>query len=148
MKEEVLVTREVAGTQESAAFAADVVGFFDSNDTILLYGELGSGKTFLVKEFARLLGSKQQVSSPSFTIVNQYTGKVLINHIDLYRISDLREIQNLGLDDFWDRGYINFVEWPNIIEHIIDWPHFRINIEVSYPSSQTWRRFRLSRYAG
>jgi tRNA threonylcarbamoyladenosine biosynthesis protein TsaE len=147
MKQEVLIIREVADSRESSAFAAEAVTFFDSNDTILLYGELGSGKTFLVKEFARLLGSRQQVSSPSFTIVNQYSGKFLINHIDLYRISDVREMQNLGLEDFWDRGYINFVEWPDIIESSITWPHFRINIEVRFPLKY-WRRFRLSRHAG
>ena len=147
MEEQLLLTREVADRRGSSAFAAEAVAFFDVNDTILLYGELGSGKTFLVKEFARLLGSRQQVSSPSFTIVNQYSGKFMINHIDLYRISDPREIENLGLEDFWDRGYINFVEWPDLIEAGITWPHFRINIEARFPLKY-WRRFRLSRHAG
>lgn len=142
-----LIIREVAGAQESSAFAAEAVAFFDSNDTILLYGALGSGKTFLVREFVRLLGSTGPVSSPSFTIVNQYAGKFLINHIDLYRISDRQEVRNLGLEDFWDRGYINFVEWPGLIENSITWPHFRIYIEVHFPR-KNWRRFRLSRYAG
>jgi tRNA threonylcarbamoyladenosine biosynthesis protein TsaE len=147
MEPQILMIREVASQQESCNFAADAVAFFDLNDTILLYGTLGSGKTFLVKEFTRLLGSAQEAYSPSFTIVNQYAGRVLINHIDLFRIRDRREIENLGLEDFWEGGYINFIEWPDMIEHAITWPHFRITIEVNFPL-KFWRRFRLSKYGG
>jgi len=147
MEQQDLIIREVFDQQESITFAAEAVLFFKPNDTILLYGALGSGKTFLVKEFTRLLGSKQEAYSPSFTIVNQYMGKVLINHIDLYRISHRRELANLGLEDFWNGGYINFIEWPDLLESTITWPHFRINIEVNFPA-KSWRRFRLSKYAG
>jgi tRNA threonylcarbamoyladenosine biosynthesis protein TsaE len=147
MEQQNLIIREVTNLHESCTFAAEAVVFFDLNDTILLYGALGSGKTFLVKEFSRLLGCTQEAYSPSFTMVNQYTGKFLINHIDLYRISDGRDLANLGLEDFWGGGYINFIEWPDLIENTITWPHFRIFIEVNFPI-KSWRRFRMSRYAG
>jgi tRNA threonylcarbamoyladenosine biosynthesis protein TsaE len=147
MERQLLLVREAANQKDTCNFAAEAAAFFDLNDTVLLYGALGSGKTFLVKEFTRLLGSAQEACSPSFTIVNQYPGKVLINHIDLYRISDKRDIENLGLEDFWDGECVNFIEWPDLIEPVITWPHFRIIIEVNFPV-RSWRRFSLSRYAG
>jgi len=147
MDHRILITREVTNEKGTREFAAAAILFFQPNDTILLYGGLGSGKTFLIKEFVRLLDSKQQAYSPSFTILNQYTGKYRINHIDLYRIFNVRELDNLGLDDLWDGDYITFIEWPDIIEDRIIWPNFRIHIEVN-PVEKSWRRFRLSKYNG
>lgn len=147
MEHHVLITREVGRERETLAFAREAVLFFKTGNTVLLYGEMGSGKTFLVREFVQLLDSKQQASSPSFTILNQYSGRFKINHIDLYRISHFRELANLGLEDFWEGDFINFIEWPEIIENRITWPHFRIYIEV-HPTKKLWRKFRLSQYNG
>jgi tRNA threonylcarbamoyladenosine biosynthesis protein TsaE len=145
MEQQVLLVREVMTEQETWIFAAQTVRYFKANDTILLYGELGSGKTFLVKEFVRLLGCRSQANSPSFTILNQYSGEYPVNHIDLYRISGLQEIDNLGLDDLWEGGAITFIEWPDLIERMITWTHYRIGIDINY-TAESWRRFTLSRY--
>ncbi|KON28458.1 hypothetical protein AC481_01610 [miscellaneous Crenarchaeota group archaeon SMTZ-80] len=115
---------------------------YKAGDTVLLYGKLGSGKTFLVREYVNLLGITDQVSSPSFSLVNQYHGELIINHIDLYRISDPSELDNLGLDDFWEMYSINFIEWPQLIEERIIWPHFRLYIDTEF-RKKSWRRFRL-----
>jgi tRNA threonylcarbamoyladenosine biosynthesis protein TsaE len=85
------------------------------------------------------------VSSPSFALINQYEGNIPINHIDLYRIKNEKELLNLGLDDLWDDASITFVEWPEIIESIIDWHHFRILIESNI-KKRKWRKFKLYEY--
>jgi tRNA threonylcarbamoyladenosine biosynthesis protein TsaE len=125
-------------------FAREVVHFFSIGDTVLLYGNLGSGKTFLVKQFAKVLGVKDDVTSPTFSIINQYSGPVLINHIDLYRIADSRELTNLGLEDIWEMESINFVEWPQIVENYIQGNHYRITITVDQ-NNLLHRTFLLDR---
>jgi tRNA threonylcarbamoyl adenosine modification protein YjeE len=142
MREKLLLDRIVQSEKDSKKFAGEITAFFKNKDIVLLYGDLGSGKTFLVREFVRLLGLKAEVSSPSFTLINQYFGKIDINHIDLYRIANEYEIINLGLDDYWELDCINFVEWPQIIENIITWDHYRLIIETD-KRQISWRRFRL-----
>jgi tRNA threonylcarbamoyl adenosine modification protein YjeE len=145
MREEKILEKQVFDEQGTRSFASEAVNNFNPKDVILLYGKLGSGKTFLVKEFVNLLGLKNEVSSPSFTLVNQYSGNVLINHIDLYRISDQDELNNLGLDDYLDMNAINFIEWPQLIDERIMWSHFRVYIETNF-KCQSWRHFKLKKY--
>jgi tRNA threonylcarbamoyladenosine biosynthesis protein TsaE len=145
MREELLFNKMVQSEKGSKKFAGEAVAFFKIKDVVLLYGDLGSGKTFVVREFVRLLGLKAEVSSPSFSLINQYCGKIDINHIDLYRISNEQELINLGLDDYWELDSINFVEWPQIIEKLIDWDHYRLFIETD-KQRPSWRRFRLIFY--
>ena len=142
-----IMTREAADEDGTKTFVLDIVHIFQLHDTVLLYGEIGSGKTFLVREFVKAFGIEGEVSSPSFSLVNQYLGEPIINHIDLYRISNRKDLENLGLEDYWDMSAINFVEWPQIIEQQIIWPHFRLHIDTDF-KKRTWRRFRLEKYFG
>lgn len=79
--------------------------------TLLLKGELGAGKTTLVRELCRALGWKR-TCSPSFALVNEYAGaRIPIVHADLYRLEDV-DSRDLGLDDYLDDGWVLIVEWP------------------------------------
>ena len=140
MTKKVLIIKEVNNTVGTKKFAAKAVKYIQSGDTVLLYGDLGSGKTYLTKEFVALLGSTAEVSSPSFSLINQYDDNLLINHIDLYRIKNESDLINLGLEDLWDSASINFIEWPEIIEDQIGWHHYRIQIK-SDPQKKNWRQF-------
>ncbi|MCK4753607.1 MAG: tRNA (adenosine(37)-N6)-threonylcarbamoyltransferase complex ATPase subunit type 1 TsaE [Calditrichia bacterium] len=142
MKKKILVKKEVMDLNGTRNFAREAVKYFHGGDTILLYGELGSGKTFITRDFVALLGSKAEVSSPSFSLINQYDGVPLINHVDLYRVKDETDLINLGLEDLWNSTSINFIEWPEIIEDQISWSHYRINIEIDSKKSN-WRKLRL-----
>lgn len=88
--------------------------------TILLYGDMGVGKTTLIKEFVKALGSTDEVSSPTYSIVNEYE---LINdkiyHFDLYRIKDIEEAFNFGIEDYLDSNHWIIIEWPELIEDLI-----------------------------
>ena len=145
MKKNILFENEVTDLNGTRKFTEEVVKYFHEGDTILLYGQLGSGKTFITRDFVALLGSKAEVSSPSFSLINQYDGEPSINHVDLYRVTKLTDLINLGLEDILNSSSINFIEWPEIIEDQIFWSHYRINIEINSKKSE-WRKFRLSEF--
>lgn len=105
------------------------------SDVLLLSGDLGAGKTCLAQGIALGLGIADYVTSPSFVLVREYYGRLPMYHIDLYRLSNIEEIADLGLDDyFYDRG-VSVVEWAEKgltvlpIEHLL--------IEISYLSDTT-----------
>jgi len=145
MKKKLIIEKTVDDLEGTKTFTKDAVEYFKEGDTVLLYGDLGSGKTLITRYFVSLLGSNAEVSSPSFSIINQYDGLPVVNHIDLYRLKDQSELINLGLEDLWNGPGINFIEWPEIIEHQLLWSHYRIFIQINSNKSE-WRKFRLFRY--
>ena len=81
--------------------------------TLLFYGGMGVGKTTLIKTIVRILGSDDDVSSPTFSIVNEYKLKdEKIYHFDLYRINNLEDAYNFGIEDYLDSNHYIFIEWP------------------------------------
>ena len=88
--------------------------------TLLFYGGMGVGKTTLIKTIVRILGSDDDVSSPTFSIVNEYKLKdEKIYHFDLYRINNLEDAYNFGIEDYLDSEYWKLIEWPERIESIL-----------------------------
>ena len=80
---------------------------------LLLKGDLGAGKTCLVTGLAKGLGSNYEVSSPTFTLINEYKGgRLPLYHIDLYRLDQQAQIESLGLDEYFDGSGVCAVEWP------------------------------------
>ena len=99
--------------------------------TLLFYGDMGVGKTTLIKTIVNILGSEDDVSSPTFSIVNEYKLKdEKIYHFDLYRINDLEEIYNFGIEDYLDSDYWKLIEWPEKIESILFDDFDRIEIKL------------------
>ena len=129
MEEKILINARVNNESETRDFAIKSLKYFKSGDTILLYGDLGSGKTYLTKLYCNLLEVDYDITSPSFSIINQYQGSVSINHLDFYRVQNNKELLNLGLDDILNMDSINYIEWPQIIEQHIIWDHYRIYID-------------------
>lgn len=94
-----------------------------------LTGELGAGKTTLVSEFCRQLGVMDKTSSPTFSIVNEYAGKGgPVYHLDCYRLKDLAEAFDIGIEDYLDQGDYCFIEWPQIIEPLL--PSSVVNLRL------------------
>lgn len=100
--------------EQLTEFAAQFAPLLHAGDTILLSGELGAGKTALVQLLARQLdvSDEQYVSSPSFALMHEYSGRLPIYHMDLYRLSDEEDVEAAGLLDYFDHQGICFVEWP------------------------------------
>ena len=114
-----------------------------TSKTLLFYGNMGVGKTTLIKAIVAALKSKDEVSSPTFSIVNEYeTSNKLIYHFDLYRINDIEEVYNFGIEDYLDSDNWKLIEWPEKIESIITEPFDVINIELS---SENGRILKLNK---
>ena len=102
-----------------------------SNGVVIeLIGDLGAGKTVFAKGFAKGLGIEQAITSPTFSLLNTYNGRLKLNHFDLYRIEDLEEIYMLGFEEqFLDENAINLIEWPQIAYDLL--PKNRVRITIS-----------------
>lgn len=96
---------------------------------LLLYGEMGAGKTTFIKALCKALGSKDEVSSPTYAIVNEYlVDNLKIFHFDLFRMKNLEEILDIGFEDYLEQDAICIIEWPQLVEDMI--PHgMKIEIE-------------------
>ncbi|MEP3836968.1 MAG: tRNA (adenosine(37)-N6)-threonylcarbamoyltransferase complex ATPase subunit type 1 TsaE [Algibacter sp.] len=100
--------------------------------TLLFYGNMGVGKTTLIKTIVKILGCKDEVSSPTFSIVNEYNlNDEKIYHFDLYRINDIEETYNFGIEDYLDSDFWKVIEWPEIIEPLLIDNFDRIEIKIN-----------------
>lgn len=104
---------------------------------ILFEGEMGVGKTTLIKTLVGLLGSEDLVSSPTFSLVNEYKGiNDNIFHFDLYRVDDEEELYNFGIETYiYSNDYV-FVEWPNLLKPLLQDQFTTINIKLSENSTR------------
>ena len=97
---------------------------------ILLYGDLGAGKTLFTKGLAVGFGVQDvtEVTSPTFTLINQYQGRVPFYHIDLYRLEEPREVATLGLDELFGRDAVVLIEWGERFPQLL--PRDRVEIRI------------------
>ena len=94
-------------------------------------GEMGVGKTTFIKEICKILGTSSEMSSPTFSIVNEYllNDNSKIFHFDLYRIKKLQELNEIGIMDYLDSGNYCFIEWPEILPEIENVLNLEIRLE-------------------
>ena len=95
---------------------------------ICLNGELGSGKTVFVKGFAKALGIKENITSPTFNLVKEYDGEAKLYHMDVYRLQDACE--SVGFDDYFDGNAISIIEWSEIICNCLPVERLDINFSI------------------
>jgi tRNA threonylcarbamoyladenosine biosynthesis protein TsaE len=99
---------------ETEALGAKIAAGLGPGDVVLVSGELGAGKTTLIRGACRALGVEGPVTSPTFTIGQRYSGRLPISHLDLYRLGGLEDEDPALLDDYLDSFSVGFVEWPAI----------------------------------
>tara|TARA_R110002124_G_scaffold138576_6_gene302241 strand:+ start:189102 stop:189509 length:408 start_codon:yes stop_codon:yes gene_type:complete len=109
-----------------------------TNKTLLFYGEMGVGKTTLIKELAKKLGVTDMISSPTFSIVNEYR---LVDdklyHFDFYRLNTEEEALDIGVEDYFYSGHWNFIEWPEKVKNLLPLESTKINITTNKNGSRT-----------
>lgn len=106
--------------EETENFAFELAAKITAPKVICLTGDLGAGKTAFTRGFARYFGIEKGVSSPTFIIMHRYEGSEVINHYDLYRLSDFDELLDIGFEEQIESG-ISIIEWPdNFMEYLPD----------------------------
>jgi tRNA threonylcarbamoyladenosine biosynthesis protein TsaE len=115
---------------ETATLGRELAATLSAGDVLLLYGDLGAGKTAFVRGLAEGLGvSRDEVSSPTFTLIQEYRGgRVTLFHVDLYRIEDPREFDELGLEEIAEEGVLA-IEWA---ERLPEPPPHAIRISIEH----------------
>ncbi len=114
---------------ETAAVGEKLASGLKAGDVIAMYGDLGAGKTAFVGGLARGLGLDARVSSPTFTIVNEYLGKMPLFHFDMYRLKSSDELFEIGWEDYLERGGVCVVEWSENVDDIFTPETIKIRIE-------------------
>lgn len=100
------------------------------SNTFLFFGQMGVGKTTLIKALVKALGSEDNVSSPTYSLVNEYLAENKpIYHFDFYRINSIDEVYDMGFEDYLSQDAIMLIEWPELIEPL--WPEEFVRIDLS-----------------
>jgi tRNA threonylcarbamoyladenosine biosynthesis protein TsaE len=102
--------------ERTEAIGGEIARSLGPGDVVLVEGELGAGKTTLIRGACRALGVEGPVTSPTFTIGQRYSGRLPISHLDLYRLAGLEREEPALLDDYLDAASVAFVEWPAVAE--------------------------------
>ena len=123
--------QEIICRDENATkmFATNLAGMLKRGDIIVLSGDLGAGKTKFTEGVLNYFDLQNEISSPTFTIVNEYhNDKIDIFHFDLYRLGDIYEFENIGREEYFDKGICIF-EWGELIEDILPEDYMKITFE-------------------
>lgn len=104
------------------------------------YGPMGAGKTTLIKYLCRRLGVEEEVSSPTFSIVNEYVtvDNEVVYHFDFYRINKIEEAYDIGYENYFFSPYLCLVEWPEKVEQLLPKAFVKVNIVMASDSETRW----------
>ncbi len=124
--------------QELSQIAAEIL-HFSEHKVLLFYGEMGVGKTTLIKELVKQLGVSDNVSSPTFSLVNEYhtTTDEKVYHFDFYRIDNEEEAMDMGSEEYFYSNCWCLVEWPNKVENLLPLKSVSITITVNNKEQRT-----------
>ena len=118
--------------EEIEAAARQFVEAMGDNTVFAFYGKMGAGKTTFIKAVCTLLGVTDNITSPTFAIVNEYRSDIageLIYHFDFYRIKKLEEVYDMGYEDYFYSGCLCLIEWPELIEEVLPEDAVKVTIE-------------------
>lgn len=136
---------ETIGEEATEALGERLAAWLQPGDVLALHGELGAGKTRLVRGLARGLGVDEiMVASPSFTLLNEYEGRLPLVHLDCYRLADPEAVAELGLEDYYEGRGVLAIEWA---ERIPDLPAAGLEITIDWLDEKR-RRIRLTARGG
>lgn len=129
--------------EDTREFGIELAKKLKQGDVIALIGDLGTGKTTLTKSIAEGLGISEMITSPTFTIVQEYTeGRIPLYHFDVYRISDLEEMYELGYEEYFFGQGVCVVEWADQIIELL--PEDSIVIRIEYGAYEGERIYHIT----
>lgn len=115
-----------------------------SGDIVYLNGDMGTGKTEFTKGIAKGLEVEDYVVSPTFTIVNEYTGRCPLYHFDLYRICDEEEMYDIGFEEYLYGNGVVVIEWPELIKGVLPEKAIRVDIKKDMDKSDDYRKIVIN----
>lgn len=125
---------------ETTSFGQVLAESFVPGLVVSLNGNLGAGKTRLVQAIAEQLGvDREEVTSPTFTLIQEYAGSIPVYHFDTYRLNDEDEFWELGIDEIFEREAVSLVEWGDRFSTSLPPDHLRIEIEILTPEQRLIR---------
>lgn len=137
----------VSSLEETTKLGYLIGNLLNPGDIVCLTGDLGTGKTHITKGIASGLGVTEHITSPTFTIVNEYdTGRLKLYHFDVYRVSDPDEIYAIGFDDYIFSDGVSVIEWANYIEEILPKDFLHIYVEKDLSKSENFRNIIITPY--
>ena len=126
--------------EETANIAEKIAKDIKSGDIVCLNGDLGAGKTAFTSGFARGLGYKGYVQSPTFALINEYRGDIMIYHFDVYRIDECDEMYDIGIDDYLFGDGVCIIEWAERISGLLPENVINVDIEKDESLGENFRR--------
>jgi len=118
--------------------AKQFVAQIGDHKVFAFYGSMGAGKTTFIKAVCEELGVEDVITSPTFAIINEYTGQEgTIYHFDFYRIKKLEEVYDMGYEDYFYSGALCFIEWPELIEEVLPEDAVKVSIHENADGSRT-----------
>ena len=137
---------ETTSAQDTFELGQKLGATCKQGDVYTLVGDLGVGKTVFTKGFAKGLGIDEAISSPTFTIIQEYEGKHMpFYHFDVYRIGDVEEMDEIGFDDYVYGKGVCLIEWANLIEEILPTTYTEITIEKNLENGFDYRRITIEK---
>ena len=118
---------------DTRAIGAAVAPLLRPRDVVVLIGELGAGKTTFAKGVAEGLGVKEHVTSPTFTLIREYTGRLAVAHVDVYRLDRVQDVLDLALEDIADGDAVLLVEWGDAVEVLLGDDRLRVELTTVDP---------------
>jgi tRNA threonylcarbamoyladenosine biosynthesis protein TsaE len=127
----VTLVARTSAVGETQALAAELAALAEPGDLVVLAGDLGAGKTAFVQGFGRGLDVTEPITSPTFTLVQQYEGRLPVHHLDVYRLDQLGEVAELGLGELLDDGGVVLIEWGDAILPVL--PNDYLEVRLVFP---------------
>lgn len=135
-----MIACSTGGVDATRALGGAVAALADAGDVVMLVGDLGAGKTAFVQGFAASLGVTAPVTSPTFTLANRYEGRLVVNHLDVYRFDCPEEVSDLALPELLDDG-VTLVEWGDTIASAL--PSEHLSVTIRFGDGDDDRSFEL-----
>ena len=127
-----MYSKKINSLDELEIAAKELITVFSNDRVFAFYGKMGAGKTTFIQSICRALGSDDNVTSPTFALINEYNTANLdsIFHFDFYRIKDIEEAYDLGYEDYIYSGSYCLIEWPEMIDSLLPEKIVKVKIEV------------------
>ena len=113
------VSAKTSSVEETRDLASLLTKVFQAGDVVVLSGDLGAGKTAFTQGLGLALGIEHPITSPTFTLANRYEGELILNHLDVYRLENFQEVEELGLSELIDANSLTVIEWGDVISSVL-----------------------------